>query len=201
MATNDSTTVAAVDQLNVSSSVPDASSATAEVTPAPKCAVAESTVMTSPDLESKITDPTLRIITVDPHYDLTLIVGSPGRINGQVAFRVNKGSLRHASNTWTKILNGPWADGNQAEIKLPDDCAWAFHQALRIAHLQIDTLPNGISLEGMRELAVLTDKYDLVKLMRVALASKQWLHTFRCSTWYNWPADPSLQEWTFITQL
>ncbi|KAF9698177.1 hypothetical protein EKO04_003371 [Ascochyta lentis] len=153
------------------------------------------------NLKRKMTDPTLKVVTVDPFYDLTLIVGTPGRTNGQVAFRVNKGSLRHASDIWTKMLTGVWAESKQTEIEFPDDNPQAFHVVLLIAHLQIGALPAQLGLVDMMNLAILTDKYNLVKLIRVALGSKHWLDTARRTIWREWPAHPQIQDYAFITQV
>ena len=200
MATNSSTANTAAGQPIDSSTASTASLANTELTPAPNGEKAGPTA-TTPDLKRKITDPNVKIFTVDPFYDLTLIVGTPGRINGQAAFRVNKGSLRHASDIWTKMLTGAWAESNQSEIRFPDDTPWAFAQILRIAHLQLDQLPVILNLSELNALAVLTDKYNLVKLIRVALDSKQWLSNVRWSTWRSWPAQSCIQEWAFITHV
>lgn len=153
----------------------------------------------SPDLKRKRTDPNLKIVTVDPFYDLTIIVGTD-YLDGQVAFRVNKGSMRHASDVWTKMLTDPWAKLNsEPEIRFPDDSPWAFEQVLRIAHLQIDIEPSALSLSEVEALAILSDKYNLVKLMRIAINSKGGFSSAQVSEWHQWPAEPSLQVWTFIT--
>jgi hypothetical protein len=90
----------------------------------------------------KMTDPNLEIITIDPMYDLTLIVGSQQHPKGQKAFRVSKGSFRNVSAVWTKMLNGNWAESSQSEICLPDDSCDAFLIVLRIAHFQLSELPD-----------------------------------------------------------
>jgi hypothetical protein len=77
--------------------------------PAPSVTNSESAATpSSPGVKRKATDPNLKVVTIDPFYDLTLIVGSPGSFEPQTAFQVNKGTLRHASEVWTKMLTGPW---------------------------------------------------------------------------------------------
>lgn len=49
-------------------------------------------------------------------------------------------------------------------------------------------------------MVVLTDKYNLAKLVRVAVESKQWLRKVRL-TWRVWPAGPFLTEWSFIAHV
>ncbi|KAH6618981.1 hypothetical protein C7974DRAFT_292767, partial [Boeremia exigua] len=160
----------------------------------------ESTATSSLDRKRKATEPELTVTTIDPFYDLTLIIGAPGSSHGQAAFRVNKGTLRHASEIWTKMLTGAWAESKQSEIEFPDDSPWAFELVLRVAHLQMDALPAVLDLAQMEELARLTDKYNLGKLVEVALASKQWLNNAR-SAWQKWPAEPSYQDWAVINHV
>jgi hypothetical protein len=129
----------------------------------------------TPDLKRKATDPELKIITIDSPYDLTLIVGTPDSLGGQAAFQVNKGSLRHASDIWEKMLTGAWAEKSQSEIAFPDDVPWAFVQVLHMAHLKMDKLSATMNLAEMSALAVIADKYNLVKLVRMVVDSKGWL--------------------------
>jgi hypothetical protein len=169
--------------------------------PAPSDMNSEPAATPSPDLKRKVTDPNLKIITIDPIYDLTLIVGSPGGPEEQTAFQVNKGTLRHASEVWNKSLTGPWGarHKNQSEIEFLDDSPWAFEQVLRIVHWQISKLPLKLTITELKSLATLTDKYDLGSPMKMALDSSRWLHPVRYDTWRQWPAQSSLREWTFIT--
>jgi hypothetical protein len=128
-------------------------------------------------VKRKATDPNLKVVTIDPFYDLTLIVGSPGSFEPQTAFQVNKGTLHHASEVWTKMLTGPWYAGlkNQSEIELLEDSPWAFEIVLRVAHLQTDKLPFALTLAQMKSLAALTDEYDLAKVMHMPIDSKDWI--------------------------
>lgn len=161
----------------------------------------ESAAIPSSELKRKATDPNLKVVTIDPSHDFTLIVGSPGSFEPQTAFQVNKGTLRHASEVWTKMLTSPWDAGlkNPFEIEFLDDSPWAFEQVLRIAHWQISKLPPQLTITELMSLATLTDKYDLGSLMKLALDSSRWLQPVRYNVWRMWPAQPSFREWTFIT--
>lgn len=170
--------------------------------PAPSDMDSEPATTPSPGLKRKATDPNLKVVTIDPFYDFTLIVGSSGSFEPQTAFQVNKGTLRHASEVWTKMLTGPWNAGlkNQSEIELLDDSPWAFEIVLRIAHLQTDKLPVALTLAEMKSLAVLTDKYDLAKVMHMPIEHKDWI--FDPSIfWRQWDIYSSLQDWAFVTHV
>lgn len=95
---------------------------------------AEQAAANAPILKRRTTDPNLDIITFPSFCGLTLIVGTPYQRNGQVAFRVNKGSLRNASAVSTKLLTGAWAERDQSEVRLPDDDPRTMGHVLNIAH-------------------------------------------------------------------
>lgn len=83
--------------------------------------------------------------------------------------------MRHVSDVWTQMLApGAWAESKQAEVEMPDDSCKAMLLVLRIAHFQFGQPPNEMSLEDLGALATLTDKYDLVKIVRVILELKKW---------------------------
>ena len=137
----------------------------------------------STGLKRKLTDLELEIITIDQYYDLTLIVGHPDHVDGQKVFQISRSAMRHVSDIWTKMLApDAWAESKQSEIDMPEDSCKVMLLVLRIAHLQFAQLPNELSMEDLRALATLTDKYNLVKIVRVMLELKKWL-------------DPYKQEW------
>lgn len=142
----------------------------------------------------------LNAITLDPHYDLTLIVGTPEHKDGQKGFRVSKSSMRHVSDVWTKMLTGDWIESNMTEIEFPDDSWKAVHIVLKIAHLQFDELPDALSIKDLLELATLTDKYNLTKAVRMGLEFKQWLHQHKDS-WTTWPSLPCTQHFAIMTSV
>lgn len=112
-------------------------------------------------VKRKRNDPKLEIVTIDPRYDLILIVSTPAHPDGQKAFRVSKSSIRHVSDVWMKMLTGDWIESKAREIDFPDDSWKSFHIVLKIAHFQIADLPESLSFENLQGLAKLTDKYDL----------------------------------------
>ncbi|KAH5606893.1 hypothetical protein HBI45_095630 [Parastagonospora nodorum] len=148
-------------------------------------------------LKRKITDQKLETITIDPMYDLTLVVGTPEHTKGQKAFQVNKGSFRNISAVWTKMMNGKWAEGDQSEICLPDDSCDAFHIVLQIAHFQLLKLPEKLSREELVDLAVLTDKYQLENAIMMALELKKWMKPHR-QAYMSQPSDAALQDFALI---
>ncbi|KAL1649729.1 hypothetical protein SLS61_006385 [Didymella pomorum] len=91
--------------------------------------------------------------------------------------------MKHVSDIWTKMLApGAWAESKQSEIEMPDDSCRAMLLELRVAHSQFAQLPNELTMGDLRALATLTDKYNLVEIVRVMLELKKWL-------------DPYKQEW------
>jgi hypothetical protein len=134
-------------------------------------------------LKRKLTDPELKFITIDQYHDLTLIVGNPDHVDGQKAFQISRSAMKHVSDIWTKMLApGAWAESKQSEIEMPDDSCRAMLLELRVAHSQFAQLPNELTMGDLRALATLTDKYNLVEIVRVMLELKKWL-------------DPYKQEW------
>lgn len=157
----------------------------------------EAELKTPLSLKRKVTDPNLEIITIDPYYDLTLIVGTPKKAQGQKAFRVNRGSMRNVSDIWTKMLAGDWAERNKSEIELPDDDWRALLLVVRMAHLQFNLLPEVLGMRNLAALAVLTDKYNLTEVVQTMLKVKNWLLPYK-STWAKWPAHPNTQDFAMM---
>ncbi|KAI4657937.1 uncharacterized protein J4E78_006326 [Alternaria triticimaculans] len=152
------------------------------------------------DLQNKrkITDPDLEIVTIDRQYDLTLIVGSPEHVGGQKAYQVNKGVFRHASKAWDAMMSGNWAESDMSEIAFPEDSAYAFHIVLRIAHWQLQELPETLSQQELVQIAILSDKYDLERLLHAAAELKNWIQQHKDGG-VSWPSDIDLQDFTMIT--
>ncbi|KAF2829988.1 hypothetical protein CC86DRAFT_178345 [Ophiobolus disseminans] len=151
------------------------------------------------DLKRKATDPKLDIVTIDKMHDLTLLVGSPGTLHVQKAFRVNKGSLRNASSVWAAMLNGNWAESGMSEISFPEDSSYAFEIVLRIVHLQFKEVPGSLTPRQLLLIAGLADKYDLSPLLHATVEYKKWLAPYRGSG-PGWPANIDLQDFTLITE-
>lgn len=70
-----------------------------------------------------------------------------------------------------------------------------------MAHMKMDKLSTTMNLAEMSALAVITDKYNLVKLVRMVVDLKGSLAGVRYSVWRKWPAEASFQEWAFITHV
>ncbi|KAJ8107221.1 hypothetical protein OPT61_g9015 [Boeremia exigua] len=172
------------------------SSADTQLSPAP-CAQPESAPTSR---KRKVTDLNLTIVTIDPFYDLTLIVGTPEHANGQMAFRVSKSSMRHVSDVWTKMLTGVWIESELEEIDLPDDLWKPFHIVLQIAHLQAAELPETLNVLELYKLAELTDKYNLSKAVRLGLDLKQWLHKHK-KIWTTWPSTHNTQFFAIMASI
>jgi hypothetical protein len=149
-------------------------------------------------LEREATDLNLEIVTIDKMYDLTLIVGTPEPPMRQKAFRVNKGSFRNASEVWTAMLSGNWVESDLSEISFPEDSPYAFEIVLRIAHLQFHKQPASLTQEQLVEIATLSDKYDLGRVICAAAELKKWLQPYKGSGTL-WPADIDHQDFALIT--
>ncbi|KAF2036086.1 hypothetical protein EK21DRAFT_52800 [Setomelanomma holmii] len=154
----------------------------------------------STNLKRKANDPELQVIDIDATPDLTLIVGTPSHPMGQKAFRVCKGSFRNASIVWTKMMRSNLAESKQIEISFPDDSCQAFLIVLRIAHFQVDKIPDKLSREELVDLALLADKYQLETVVRLGMDFKQWLKPHHAPN-TPWPANTwtHLQEFALIT--
>jgi len=150
------------------------------------------------DLKRKVTDPNLEIVTMDPMYDFTLIVGRPEQPGGQKAFRVNQGCLRNASKAWRKKLSDEWRQSSASEVQLPDDSPFAFQVVLHLCHLQFDKLPFSLHQNELVEIAKLGNKYGLEPLLRVADRLKRWLEPFK-GTSNAWQHTVNFQDFALIT--
>jgi hypothetical protein len=152
---------------------------------------------TSTRTKRKINDPNLQIVKIDKLYDLTLIVGTPEHPSGQKAYQVNKGSFRQVSDVWSAMLSGNWAESEMSEISFPDDSCYAFHIVLRIAHWQFQELPVTLTQNELVEIAMLSDKYNLGRVLRAASDVKEWLQPYK-GTEKLWPANVDLQDLALI---
>jgi len=112
--------------------------------------------------------------------DVTLLIGIDEH---KQAVLVSSSVLRLASPVWKAMLDRHWAESEAQEIPFPDDDVAAMLLVLRIAHLQFHDLPpkKGLSFEDVLQLAILCDKYDLVKLVRPFLDLNQWAEPFKYS--------------------
>lgn len=133
-----------------------------------------------------MSEPAARVI-IDPDGDLQLSVGTANRFSRPTIFTCDSKTLSRASKVWKTMLYGPWkesrdASGNQNEwvVELPDDKPKPMTTMLNIMHSRFENLPvigAQITLDELYELAVLSDKYDLAKMLRPWASS--WLQPLR----------------------
>ncbi|KAI1100778.1 hypothetical protein F4804DRAFT_317893 [Jackrogersella minutella] len=127
--------------------------------------------------ETKTTD--FRVV-IDADGELCLAVGE----ESTVSFVVCPRTLARASPVWKKLLYGGFAesvrpnDGNEWVIELPEDNPKAMEVFLNIIHSYFDKIPASVhfpkgpipagatSFKDLYRLAVLTDKYDLTRLLQ-----------------------------------
>lgn len=92
-------------------------------------------------------------------------------------FVVSSQVMRLACDAWSRMLapDGyfkeaqPTADGMK-EVELPDDEGEALDILLNIAHLRFDKVPRTLDFQNLLDVAVLTDKYGITKLV------EPWVH-------------------------
>ncbi|KAK4032528.1 hypothetical protein C8A01DRAFT_41027 [Parachaetomium inaequale] len=106
-----------------------------------------------------------RCVIVDPDGDLLLRTAT-------TSFNVCSAALRRASPVFKAMLFGPWAEskptgaGEQWVVSLPEDPPAALEIVLDIMHGKVDVVPNEIKASLFSDMLVLTDKYDLRRLLR-----------------------------------
>ena len=115
----------------------------------------------------------ITITVIDPFGDLNLRVqyeDTESRISKIHSFLVSTKAVCLASEAWSRMFDtsGPWANTDvhsDGKIHLHDDDPSALELVLRIAHLQFHELPSTtLWFEQIYQLAVVCDKYDMVKL-------------------------------------
>ncbi len=136
-------------------------------------------------------------IVLHEHGDVTLLLGAA---EDQKTVRVSAATLQLASPVWKAMLGGQWVESEASEIPLPDDDVEAMLLVLRIAHLRFYEIPkkNGLSFESLLRLAVVCDKYDLVRLVRPFLDLHCWAQPYAFSTGSTkYHPDWLFIAWTF----
>ncbi|KAK8029766.1 nuclear pore protein [Apiospora rasikravindrae] len=90
-----------------------------------------------------------------------------------VTFRVCSRTLARSSPVWKKMLYGGFAEsrpkGDHWMVELPDDDAGAIEFFLYAIHARFDSVPafdHTPELEDLDAVAVIADKYDLVRFLR-----------------------------------
>jgi hypothetical protein len=136
-----------------------------------------------------------RIIVLHDGGDAILVIGSDTA--SQQPVMISKTTMTMASPVWKAMFERHWRENEATEIPLPDDDVEAMLLVLRIAHLRFHELPkkNALTLDALLNLAVICDKYDLVKIVRPFLDLHGWASCYIPNIGYGIVSDPC---WLFI---
>lgn len=117
------------------------------------------------------------------HADRTLIVGGGTWMRGQkVEFGVCSLVLKLGSPIWKNTFGGDDLCNNKKVVEMPDDNPDAWLIVLRIAHFQSHELPTELKPSLLYELAVLAEKYDLVRVVAPYVKDKEWISCYNKET-------------------
>lgn len=100
------------------------------------------------------------------HGDITIHVKNE-QSNGRDAIYVSSHAMRRASKVWYTMLSGSFAEGRGETTILDytEDATQAVLIVMDIIHLRLDRVPAILSLRGLRDLAVFTDKFDITHIV------------------------------------
>ncbi|KAK1613523.1 hypothetical protein BDP81DRAFT_187541 [Colletotrichum phormii] len=100
------------------------------------------------------------------HGDITIHVKNE-QSTGRHALSVSSDAMRRASKVWATLLSGPFAEGRgeTATLDYTEDATQAVLIVMDIIHLRFDRVPAILSLRGLRDLAVFTDKFDITHIV------------------------------------
>lgn len=106
-------------------------------------------------------------IKFDPEGDLRLIVGSGSDAQEML---VDSRALCRSTPVFRKMLAGTFAEAKPASgdwvVKLPEDNPNGFVILMDMVHHLYERTPNKPSLQELYDLTVLTDKYDMTRILR-----------------------------------
>lgn len=129
---------------------------------------------------------------MDPSGDLTLVVGEE-----KVKLRCARNILILSSPVLKRMLDpeSPFMEGNVTDvsddgtkhINLPEDEPEPLSLVLRIIHHKTEDVPSKVPLDLLVELAILSDKYDLLCCIG------QWT-----SSWCDGYTDQDARAWLFV---
>ena len=136
-------------------------------------------------------DQTSSTIYLDSSGDLRVLVKDIG--DEWKTLIVSSNPMCLASPVWRAMLNpkSHFREAERQEVEFPDDNLDALLIVLRVAHLKFRDLPKSLSFDGLVNLAVVSDKYDTVGIVRPWLP--QWL-----APWYKESCSPGYEEWLSI---
>lgn len=134
-------------------------------------AVADGASQAPTDADEQSTRPNKKA-KPDPDGDLTLNV-APGDNDEPCSFRVCSATLRRHSPVWKAMLFSPaWIESKPANegedwvVELPEDPARPMEIILDIIHGRFECVPKELSLKDLRDILVLTNKYDMTGIVR-----------------------------------
>lgn len=110
------------------------------------------------------------VVEIDPHGDLTLVVGS-GDDEPIMRFLVCSRALARASKAFDAMLYGPFKESKPHDssapwvVSLPADDPKTIEAVLHIIHLNVDKIPKCVGQHALFKILVLGDKY----MMRLSL--------------------------------
>jgi hypothetical protein len=138
------------------------------------------------------------VLNLAKDYDLTLVVGSPNHRDGQIRLQVSSVILKLISPVWYGMLDPRFVESSKSEIPFPDDSANAFTTVLQIAHFKAEDIDDKMCQEDLIDIAKVSDKYDVVRIVLPYIHSKNWLLPFK-KTGVLWKRDVDLDKWLFFT--
>lgn len=92
--------------------------------------------------------------------DLTLIIGEKKQ-----RYVVCRRTITNLCDAWQKMFTN-WSEATKPETEWPEDDPNAILIILQIAHLKFDELPETLPPKELNNLAIVCDKYDLVRVVR-----------------------------------
>lgn len=135
----------------------------------------QSTIPVSREIDAKQSDDSLEFLAIDPDGDLLLRAGTALEGEKACEFRACSAALRRASPVWKAMLFGPWQEAKPAHgdwiVDFPEDKPWSFRVVLAMVHGSFDAVPDCPSLEQLHDILMLTDKYDMIRVIRPWVAA------------------------------
>jgi hypothetical protein len=120
--------------------------------------------------KSEQSDEALEVINIDADGDLLLRAGTALEGEKACEFRACSATMRRASPVWKTMLFGPWQEAKPAHgdwtVDLPEDKPYPFKVLLAIVHGNFQVVPESPSFEQLHDILVLTDKYDMIRVIR-----------------------------------
>ena len=129
-------------------------------------------------------------IPIDPHGDLTLVVGAD---DDAQSFLVSSKILSVASPVWRAMLsnrNG-FVEAGSEEVVFPDDNPEALSIVFLVSHLRFQEVPRKVEFQQLIDLCTVCDKYDCMSLLG------PWFSTWT-TPWLKHVGENGYEGWAFI---